>query len=357
MPQQKKKESSAPAVQPAAKAASASAAKAAAPAALVGQVARANYREGAALVAPANAPGYAAGKEAAKPKLPKVAAVAPSKEMLEHGTKTEQGHGTYTQTWAGGSTETEFKPKVAREKGESPEAAKPQLELLSGTATVGAGKRVGIGGEAKASGKYGEASIAGDIHAGVEAGANAKYKVGSDGVEASGNAAALSGIDASASGELATAKFLDQNLGIGAKGNAFAGARVGAGGQVGITKEFVGAKGQVGGFVGVEAGGEVHGNVGPIGAKAGASVQAGLGGSLDGEISYSHGKLKLSGKAAVALGVGASLTTSVELDIGTALHMGGKVAAAAARAADHSVDSVAASLGNAWGSVSHWFGL
>ena len=198
-------------------------------------------------------------------------------------------------------------------------------------------------------------SAKGDVHAGAEAGANAKYKVSSDGAEVSGNAAAKAGISASGSAELESAKVLGQTAGVGAKANGFAGARVGAGGKVAITREFVGAKGQIGGFAGAEASGELHGHVGPVGGKVTASGQAGIGASLDGEISYDHGKLKLSGRAALALGLGGSVGASVELDIGAALKMGGAVAAAAVRASSHAVTQVAATLGSAWDSVSHWF--
>ncbi len=359
MPQLQKKDTTTPAAKSSAGKPSAAAAPSAAGAApkLVEQVARANYKEGAALVAPANANGYVAGKEAAKPKMPKVASVDPSKEMLAGAKKTDLGHGGYTQTWAGGSAENELKPTVVREREKDGKAGKAKLDVVSGTATAGVGARVGIGGEVEKSGRYGKAAAKGDIHLGAEAGADAKYKVGSDGVELSGNAAAKAGVEASGSASLESAKVLGQTAGIAGKAKGFAGARVGAGGKVAITKEFVGAKGQIGGFAGAEASGELAGHIGPVAGKVTAAAQAGIGASLDGEISYDHGKLKLSGHAAVALGVGASLGASVEIDIGTALKMGGAIAVAAARAASHSVSQVAATLGSAWGSVAHWFGL
>jgi hypothetical protein len=370
MPQQLKKEAPV-----AAKSSSGRAATPASPSktgggtpALVGQVQRANYTEGAALVAPGNAQGYVAGKEAARPaaaakpkqeaaaKPSKVVSVDPSKEMLANAHKKELGHGGYTQTWAGASAENEPKPKIVRERKDG-KTGEPELELASGTATAGVGARVGIGGKAEKQGKYGKASILGDVHAGAEAGANAKYKIGSSGAELSANAAAKAGVEVSGAAEVETAKVFGQTAGVGAKGKGFAGARVGAGGKVAITKEFVGAKGQIGGFAGAEASGELAAHVGPVGGKVTAAAQAGIGASLDGEISYDHGKLKLSGRAAVALGVGLSLGTSVEIDIGAALKMGGAIAAAAARASAHSVSQVAATLGSAWGSVAHWFGL
>ena len=101
----------------------------------------------------------------------------------------------------------------------------------------------------------------------------------------------------------------------------------------------------------------MHGHVGPVAGKVTAAAQAGIGASLDGEISYDHGKLTLSAHAAVALGVGTSLGGSVELDIGDALKMGGAIAAAAARASAAHVAQVAATLGSGWAAVAHWFGL
>ena len=328
--------------------------------ALVGQVQRANYAEGAALVAPANAAGYVAGKASAKPspqpKPSHIASVDPSKEMLADARKTDLGHGGYTQTWAGASAENEAKPKLVRERKDG-KTGEPELESASGTATAGAGARVGVGGSAEKRGRYDKASIQGDVHAGAEAGANAKYKIGSSGAELSANAAAQAGVEASGSADLESAKVLGQTAGIGAKAKGFAGARVGAGGKIAITKDFVGAKGHVGGFAGAEVSGELHGHVGPLGGKVTASAQAGIGASLDGEISYDHGKIRLSSRAALALGVGGSAGASVELDIGAALLMGGAIAAAAARAAAHHVDDVATVLGSGWGAVAHWFGL
>ncbi len=324
---------------------------------LVEQVQRANYKDGAALLQPANANGYAGAKLAAKPKLAKVAGVEPSKEMLAHANKADLGHGAYAQTWAGGSAENEFKPKLVREREKDGTIGKTKAEIASGSATAGLGARVGMGGEAKAKGKLGEAAIAGDIHAGAEAAAKGKYKIGSDGAEVSGHAAAQTGIAASGSADATSAAVFGQTAGIGAKARGFAGARIGAGGKVAITKEFVGAKGQIGGFAGAEASGEVHGHVGPVAGKVTAAAQAGIGASLDGEISYNHGKLTLSAHAAVALGVGTSLGGSVELDIGDALKMGGAIAAAAARASAAHVAQVAATLGSGWAAVAHWFGL
>ena len=304
MPQLQKKETTTPAAKSSASKPSAAAAPAAAPSAagaapkLVEQVARANYKDGAALVAPANANGYVAGKEAAKPKMPKVASVDPSKEMLAGAKKTDLGHGGYTQTWAGGSTENELKPTVVREREKDGKPGKAKLDVASGTATAGVGARVGIGGEIEKSGRYGKAAAKGDVHLGAEAGADAKYKVGSDGLELSGNAAAKAGVEASGSASLESAKVLGQTAGVAGKAKGFAGARVGAGGKVAITKEFVGAKGQIGGFAGAEASGELAGHIGPVAGKVTAAAQAGIGASLDGEISYDHGKLKLTGHAA-----------------------------------------------------------
>ena len=356
---------------------------AATPAAVREKVARSNYKDGAALLQPDNAPGYNGGKDAVAPagkegpnryamtggvsagdgkygnwrgtgvglgttekdegkdgkgpknariSAPKVADVGPSKEILKEGEKKELGGGKYVQKWAGTSAENEVKPSISRDK------EGVTGELASGNATASAGVKLGVGAKTKTEGKYGSAEAKADAGLVAQAGARAKYGIGSDGVEGSFDASAKAGAEASASAEATSAKFLGTDAGAAAKAKGFVGARAGAGAKVAVTKDFVGAKGNIGGFAGAEASGEVEAHVGPVTGKVKGSVQAGIGASLDGEISYDHGKLKFSARAAVALGIGASLGTSVEIDLGQALKMGGEIAKIAYRFADQDGD-------------------
>lgn len=276
------------------------------------------------------------GGHAAKPKgpsLPKVADVGPSKELLkEHGDKKDLGGGKYQQTWAGTAAKNEVKP--AAEVGKDGVKA----ELASGEAMAGAGVKLGVGGQLEKTGKYGKAEAKGDAGVTAQAGAKGYYKVGTDGVIAGADASAKAGAEASGSAEVTSNKFLGGDAGAGAQGKVFAGARVGAGAKVGVTKEFVGAKGSVGGFAGVEAKGDIHAHVGPVGGKLEASAQAGIGASLEGEVTYEKGKLKISAKAALALGIGGSVGGSVEIDIGQAIKMGGELAKIAYKFADQDGD-------------------
>ncbi len=109
---------------------------------------------------------------------------------------------------------------------------------------------------------------------------------------------------------------VDYNAGVGVHGDAFAGVKAGASGQIGAGPGFFGAKGDIGAFAGAEAAGDVHGNLGPLGAKAGGSVMAGAGIGAEGDISYSEGKFHVGGKMFAALGYGGSLSADMTIDVG-----------------------------------------
>ncbi len=109
---------------------------------------------------------------------------------------------------------------------------------------------------------------------------------------------------------------VDYDAGIGAHGEVFAGAKAGAGGTVGIGPDFVGAKGNIGAFIGAEAAGDIHGNLGPLAGKVGASGMVGAGIGADGDISYKDGKFHMGGKLFAALGYGGSLSGDVTVDVG-----------------------------------------
>ena len=109
---------------------------------------------------------------------------------------------------------------------------------------------------------------------------------------------------------------VDYDAGIGVHGEAFLGAKAGAGGQIGLGPDFIGAKGSAGAFIGAEAAGDIHANLGPVGGKVGGSVMAGAGAGIDGDISYKDGKFHMGGKMFAALGYGGSLGGEVTVDVG-----------------------------------------
>jgi hypothetical protein len=109
---------------------------------------------------------------------------------------------------------------------------------------------------------------------------------------------------------------VDYDAGVGAHGEVFAGAKAGAGGTIGIGPDFVGAKGNIGAFIGAEAAGDIHGNLGPLAGKLGASGMVGAGIGADGDISYKDGKFHIGGKMFAALGYGGSLSADMTVDVG-----------------------------------------
>ena len=120
----------------------------------------------------------------------------------------------------------------------------------------------------------------------------------------------------------------DWQAGIGVRGNVFLGGKAGAGGTVGVGTDYIGAKGNVGAFIGAEAGGDIHGSVGPIAGKIGVSGMAGAGVGADGDISHQEGKFHMGGKVFAALGYGGSLSGDVTIDAKklatVAKHLGSK---------------------------------
>src|SRR5262249_48897991 len=114
---------------------------------------------------------------------------------------------------------------------------------------------------------------------------------------------------ADADAKTESVNFMGQkwDAGIGAHADAFFGAKAGASGEIGFGPEFMGAKGSIGAFAGAEGSVDVHGNLGPLGAKLGASGMAGAGIGADGDISYKDGKFHIGGKLFACLGDGGSL--------------------------------------------------
>ena len=125
----------------------------------------------------------------------------------------------------------------------------------------------------------------------------------------------------------------------GVHGDAFLGAKAGASGEIGLGPDFIGAKGDIGAFVGAELQGDVHGSLGPVGAKAGGSLMAGAGIGAEGDLSYKDGKFHVGGKMFAALGYGGALSADITIDVG-AIGRGISDAGSA-------IASGAANLGNA----------
>ena len=159
--------------------------------------------------------------------------------------------------------------------------------------------------------------------AGMVANAGLSGSIGLDtekGLYATGGIGAKSGLyaqaDADAKSHSVKIGGQDYDAGIGVHGDTFLGAKAGASGTLGIGPEFIGAKGNIGAFVGGEAAGDIHGNLGPLGGKLGASGMVGAGIGADGDISYKDGKFHIGGKLFACLGYGGSLSGDLTVDFG-----------------------------------------
>ncbi len=204
---------------------------------------------------------------------------------------------------------------------------KSSLDLGGWSGVAGIERKEGWKGYAESVGDYGTAVAKGEAGAVANAGADAYWKMNSSGFNAGADASAKAGLYAQGDADLKSKGLhiegVDKDLtaGIGVHGDTFVGAKLGAGGQIGVGPEFVGAKGNIGGFVGAEGAVDVHGNLGPLGGKLGASGMAGLGAGAEGDISYKDGKFHIGGKLFAALGYGGSLSGDVTIDVKQAYQM------------------------------------
>jgi len=171
---------------------------------------------------------------------------------------------------------------------------------------------------------------------------------------------------------------VDFDAGIGAHAEVFAGAKAGAGATIGLGPDFIGAKGNIGAFVGAEAAADIHGNLGPLGGKVGASGMVGAGIGADGDISFKDGKFHIGGKMFAALGYGGSLSADMTVDVGamgkaayglgaagidyagkginTGLDYAGKGLDAAGKGINTAYNNTTKAVGNAYNGATKWAG-
>jgi hypothetical protein len=174
-----------------------------------------------------------------------------------------------------------------------------------------AGKRVEgnlFGTSARGVTQFGDVTGVGQVDAkALGGGAQATAGINNNGVNAQARANAYLG-QISAEGQL--------NYGaaeVGGSGKAFVGAEAGAYGAVGTDGVRVGADA----FAGAKATGEVHGDIGGLGAGARGEAWAGIGAEADATIGKGEdGKWHIGAEAGVGLGVGGKLGFEVTVDPG-----------------------------------------
>ncbi|MCC6624638.1 MAG: hypothetical protein IT385_25540 [Deltaproteobacteria bacterium] len=174
------------------------------------------------------------------------------------------------------------------------------------------------------------ASAEGALGAGVEVGVTGKADAKTAGLK-------MAGVDTP----------LDAGIGVGGTARAY--AKAGIGGGAYLNNEKVGVTGSAGIGAVAEAKADIHGNIGPVGAKYEMGVLAGIGAGIEGAILYEGGKLTIGGRAYAAMGYGASAGLSVTIDVKQSYQMaaailkkaadlGIKGAKAAYKAADADAD-------------------
>lgn len=174
--------------------------------------------------------------------------------------------------------------------------------------------------------KFGVATLKAEYEAEVKAGAwanaNAGLTIDENGLSAEAKAAAKAGAEATGSVEY-SAILGDYNftkIGVGASGEAFAGAKADASAEFKISPSGVmSASAKAGAYAGAEASGEVKGTIGYFSGSVGASAKAGVGGEAEAEFKVGDDHLKMKLDVGAALGVGAGLKVDVDFDYGAAV--------------------------------------
>lgn len=225
------------------------------------------------------------------------------------------GAGTFTDRTSGTASGGEFGLKTQID----PLTGKGLTTLANAYAVAGGEYKTGVRAGAMSDDKRYMA----DAEAGFVASGGASGQIGIDtknGLYATGGVGGKVGGYAQANADAKTESTkiggVDYDAGIGAHAEVFAGAKAGMGATVGLGPDFIGAKGNIGAFVGAEAAADVHGNLGPLAGKVGASGMAGAGIGADGDVSFKDGKFHIGGKMFAALGYGGSLSADMTVDVG-----------------------------------------
>jgi len=150
------------------------------------------------------------------------------------------------------------------------------------------------------------AAAEGALGAGVEIGVTGKADAKTAGLK-------MNGVDTP----------LDAGIGVGGTARAY--AKAGIGGGAYLNNEKIGLTGSAGIGAVAEAKADVHGNIGPVGAKYEMGVLAGAGAGIEGAILYEDGKLVIGGRAYAALGYGASAGLSITIDVKQSYQMAAAV--------------------------------
>ncbi len=135
-----------------------------------------------------------------------------------------------------------------------------------------------------------------------------------------------------------------------ASGDAMIGAD--AAGDVTVVN---GVAAHVNAFAGAQATGSVQADVAGVGIGASGALQAGVGVQLDGQATYANGHIVVNGKVGAALGLGASVSANIDVDVpklaGEAEQFGTSVAnsvQSAAGSVEYAAGQAAGVIGNAF---------
>jgi len=294
---------------------------------------------------------------------------APGSGIYENNT----GAGAFTDVTTNGKSGDEQSawtshtdaPKWGAKTKIDPLTGKGYTSFLSGGYQGGAEYKTGYRAGAMSDDKR----FTADAEAGFVANAGVSGQYGLDtknGLYATGGVGGKVGFYGQANADAKSEKLklggVDYDAGIGVHADVFAGAKAGAGATIGMGPDFIGAKGNIGAFVGAEAAADIHGNLGPLAGKVGASGMVGAGIGADGDISFKDGKFHIGGKMFAALGYGGSLSADMTVDVGaigkSAYNLGaagldyaGKGISAAGKGINNAYNATSKAIGGAYDST------
>ncbi len=295
--------------------------------------------------------------------------ISSAKETSKGSGKYENltGAGSFTDTaWGSKTTDPSWGLKTKID----PLTGKGQTSIASGGYVAGGEYKTGYRAGAMSDDKRYTANAEGGFVA--SGGVSGQYGIDTkNGLYATGGIGGKVGLygEANADAKTESVKFggVDYDAGIGAHAEVFAGAKAGMGGSVGLGPDFIGAKGNIGAFVGAEAAADIHGNLGPLAGKVGASGMVGAGIGADGDISFKDGKFHIGGKMFAALGYGGSLSADMTVDVGAigksaynlgaaGIDWGGKALTSAGKGIGNAYNATSKAVGNAWDSTTKTVG-
>jgi uncharacterized protein YukE len=194
-------------------------------------------------------------------------------------------------------------------------------------------------------GGFGTAHGSAEFDAGLRATDNGSLSIHGGQLQAGGDLKATL-VDATAAGSYTAGPLNAQ-----ATGAAMVGADLSGHLSAGVN----GVSAHANGFAGAEVTGHAAADVAGVGVGATGSLQAGIGAQFDGQATWTNGHIVVNAKAGAALGVGASVGASIDVDVPKLVHTAQEYGGSVVNAVEGAAGSVEYAAGQAAGALGSAF--